>query len=94
MWALKPIVRGLIAPRKSKELVYDNIVKELDTHYTHSVNVILERLKFYDFEKPPNQSVKELAKLRELARNTRIQQRLLAEHDLTFDKATEISLSI
>ena len=28
------LVRGLIAPRKPKELVYDNIVKELDTHFT------------------------------------------------------------
>ena len=122
------LVRGLIAPRKPKELVYDNIVKELDTHFTPSVNVIVERFKFYDFEKPQNQSVKEyIAKLRELARtcrfgksttdtalspqqvleenlrdkficemkkNTRIQQRLLAEHDLTFDKATEIALSM
>ena len=30
----------------------------------------------------------------EIKKNTRIQQRLLAEHDLTFDKATEIALSI
>ena len=45
------LVRSLIAPRKPKELVYDNIVKELDTHFTPSVNVIVERFKFYDFEK-------------------------------------------
>ena len=49
------LVRGLIAPRKPKELVYDNIVKEPDTHFTPSVNVIVERFKFYDFEKPQNQ---------------------------------------
>ena len=30
----------------------------------------------------------------EMKKNTRIQQRLLAEHDLTFDKATEIALSM
>ena len=51
LWARKhELVRGLIAPRKPKELVYDNIVKELDTHFTPSVNVIVERFKFYDFE--------------------------------------------
>ena len=39
---------------------------------TPSVNVIVERFKFYDFEKPPNQSVKEyIAKLRELAQTFR-----------------------
>ena len=103
-------------------------MKELDKHFTPSVNVIVEWFKLYDFGKPENQSVKEyIGKLRELARtcrfgksatdtalspqqvkeenlrdkfiwemkkNTRIKQILLAEHDLTFDKATEIALSM
>ena len=122
------LVRGLIAPRTPKDMEFSDIIKVLDTHFTPCTNVIVERFKFYDFEKPPNQPVNDyIAKLKELSRtcrfgkaadgtaltpqqvleenlrdkfvwemkkNTRVQQRLLAESELTFVKATELALSM
>ena len=42
----------------------------------------------------PQQVLEENLRDKFIWENTRIQQRLLAEHDLTFDKATELALSM
>lgn len=122
------LVRTLLAPNLIADTSLADILKCLDTHFTPTPNIIVERFVFYDCAKTPSQSIKDyIAKLRELSRTcsfgtnadgsaqtaqqvlennlrdkfvwemrkeSRIQQRLLAEKDLSFTKATNIALAM
>ena len=89
------LIRNLVAPDKPTDKSFAAIVKLVQDHYTPPPSVIVQRFKFHSRSQKDGESIAEFVANYDgslsTARDVRVQRHLLAETDLAFKKAFELS---